>query len=217
MTNLAKNAPRATSARADRVVRAGLAAAVLVFVVAAGALFMWRGEVERWVANEAAVTGGPFSLVDQDGQPFTRDDLIGHPHVMYFGFTFCPDLCPTTLFQLASVVGAIGEEAKPLKVVFVSVDPERDTAAVMKEYVAAFRDDFIGLTGPADAVAEAAKAYRVFYRKVPLEDGDYTIDHSTSAMLFHADGRYADSIPFDASNDDARAKIERLLAADRAQ
>ena len=199
--------------RAERTVRIGLLAAILAFLLAGGAFVLWRGSLERWIANDVVEIGGPFTLVSHDGETFTRDDLLGHPHVLYFGFTFCPDLCPTTLFQIAGIVEDLGDRAAGLKVALISVDPERDTVAVLKDYVSAFHPDFIGLTGSPEAIAVAAKAYRIFYKKVPLEDGDYTVDHSAAALLFGADGRYAGAIAYDESHAAAHAKIESLVAA----
>ncbi len=201
------------ASRTDRIIARTIYAAVAVSLAVGAALTFFREDVDRWLANNVTTIGGPFTLMTADGKPFTRDDLLGHPHVIYFGFTLCPDLCPTTLFLLASVVEKLGDEAAPLKVVFVTVDPEHDTASVMKDYVSAFNADFIGLTGSPEAVAEAAKAYRIFYRKIDLENGDYTIDHTASAMLFNADGGYADSIGYDETEESAQQKIARLLEA----
>lgn len=205
---MTKSPKRSTS---EHAIRFGLAAAIVVFLAGGGAFFIWKDDVQRWVANDVAEIGGPFELVSHEGDAFTRDDLVGQPHILYFGFTFCPDLCPTTLFQIASIVETLGDKAGSLRVAFISVDPERDTVALLKDYVGAFHDDFIGLTGSPEAIAEAAKAYRVFYRKVVLEDGDYTIDHTASALLFNADGSYADAIAYDEENASARAKIVRLV------
>lgn len=201
----------------ERIVRIGLASAIVVFLAAGGTLAVWGGGIQRWIANDVAEVGGPFTLVSQTGNTFTRDDLLGQPHILYFGFTYCPDLCPTTLFQIAGIIEKLGDRAAPVKVAFITVDPERDTVAVMKEYVSAFHDDFVGLTGAPEAIAAAATAYRIFYRKVELEDGDYTVDHSASALLFNADGSYADAIAYDESNADAQAKVERLIAVHKSR
>jgi len=202
------------AARTDRIVARIVYVAVAVTLVVGAALAIFREDVDRWLANAGGV-GGPFALVDQNGQPFARDDLLGHPHIIYFGFTLCPDLCPTTLFLLASVVQDLGDAAAPLKVVFVSVDPEHDTVDVMKQYVSAFDARFIGLTGTPEAVAKAAKEYRIFYRKIELDGGDYTIDHTASAMLFNADGSFTDSISYNETKESAEAKIAKLLQANR--
>ncbi len=208
-------AHRAVVSRADRIVAVTVYAAVAISVAFGGAITLWKPQVERWIANNVAEVGGPFELVDQDGHRFTRADLLGHPHILYFGYTYCPDLCPTMLFQLSGIVQRLGDKAAPLKVAFVSVDPERDTVSVMKQYVAAFDAGFIGLTGSQAAIDKAAKAYRIYFRKVDLGGGDYAFDHTASAMLFNADGSYADSIAYEESDASAQAKIERLIAANR--
>lgn len=205
-------ANRPAASRTDRIVATMVYAAVVLTLAVGAVITFFKDDVDRWIANASGI-GGPFELVSQDGKPFTQADLLGHPHVIYFGFTLCPDLCPTTLFLLASVVQSLGDEAAPLKVVFVSVDPERDTVPVLKEYVSAFDDSFIGLTGSPKAVAAAAKEYRIYYRKVDLDNGDYTIDHTASAMLFNADGSYADSIAYNETEASAQVKIEKLLRA----
>ncbi len=197
----------------DRIVGATVYAAVLLSLAVGGAITIWRPEVDRWVANNITEVGGPFELVDQNGQSFTRADLLGHPHILYFGYTLCPDLCPTTLFQLANLVQGLGEKAAALKVAFITVDPEHDTVPVMRDYVSAFDKDFIGLTGSPEAIAKAARAYRIYYRRIDLENGEYTVDHTAAAMLFNSDGSYADSIAYNEADDAARAKIERLLGA----
>jgi protein SCO1/2 len=199
--------------RVDRIVRIAVYAFALLSLAVGGAMVAWKAEIDRWAANTIAGIGGPFELITQQGKPFTRDDLLGRPHILYFGFTFCPDLCPTTLFQLARIVQGLGGKAAALRVVFITVDPERDSVPVMNEYISAFHEDFIGLTGSPAAIALAAKAYRIYYGKVELDGGGYTIDHTASAMLFNADGSYADSIGYNETDASARAKIERLIAA----
>ncbi len=204
------------ASRIDRIIATTVYAAVALTLAVGAAITFFKEDVDRWIANASGI-GGPFQLVTQNNEPFTRADLLGHPHVIYFGFTLCPDLCPTTLFLLASVVQNLGEKAAPLKVVFVSVDPERDTAPVLKEYVSAFDDSFIGLTGSPEAIATAAKEYRIYYRKIDLDNGDYTIDHTASAMLFNADGSYADSIAYNETEESAQQKIEKLLQSNVAE
>ncbi len=205
---------RIAEGKADRGIAVAIFASVGLSLVLGAALTIWHTDVNRWTANTIVKIGGPFDLIDQDGRAFTRADLLGHPHIVYFGFTYCPDLCPTMLFLLGSIVQGLGDKAAPLKVAFVTVDPERDTVQVMKDYVTAFDKDFIGLTGSPEAVGKAAKAYRISYEKVDLGGGNYTVDHSTSAMLFNADGSYADSIAFDESAAGARAKIASLIGAE---
>ncbi len=207
---------RQHASRIDRAIEITLYAAVILSLAVGGAIVLWRPFVDRFIANNVTRIGGPFDLVDQDGKSFTRADLLGHPHVVYFGFTYCPDLCPTMLFELASVVQALGDKAAPLKVVFVTVDPQRDTPKVMHDYVTAFDPHFIGLTGSPDAIAAAAGAYRIYYRRIDLDDGTYTMDHTASAMLFNADGSYVDSIAYNEDAASATAKIEKLIDTNKA-
>ncbi len=185
---------------------------VVAIGVAAALLAANRGMLERWIGNDVAGIGGPFALTSHTGAPFSRDDLIGRPHILYFGFTFCPDLCPTMLFQLGAIAEELEIGADDLRVVFVSLDPDRDTVPVLREYIGAFHGDFVALTGSAEAIDKAAKAYRIFYRFEPQGDS-YTVDHTVNALLFHADGGYAGSIDHQASVDEARAKVVALLEA----
>ena len=203
---------RPLPSRADRITRAVLIAAALLFVLGTGAFLLLQPRLERWIANDVAEIGGPFELVSHTGEPFTEDDLLGRPHVLYFGFTYCPDICPTMLLQLGTIVSGLGAEAEALQVAMVSVDPERDTLDILSQYVPFFHEDFVGLTGSPEAVAAIAQSYRIYYRKIPFEDGDYTIEHTASALLFNADGTYADAIAHDESDASAREKIVRLIA-----
>ena len=147
--------------RADRITRVVLIAAALLFVIGVGAFLALQPRLERWIANDVAEIGGPFALTSHEGRPFTRDDLLGRPHILYFGFTYCPDICPTTLLQLAGLVNDLGAEAEALQVVLVSVDPERDTVDILSQYVPFFHEDFVGLTGSPEGIAAVAQSYRV--------------------------------------------------------
>jgi protein SCO1/2 len=117
-------------------------------------------------------------LVDQDGRARSRDDFKGRTTVLFFGFTHCPDLCPTALSNLALVLDQLGENRDRVQIAFITVDPGRDTPEVLRDYLSGFGPNFVGLTGRADAIRKAAKSFKVFFRKVPLPDGDYTMDHS---------------------------------------
>lgn len=209
LLGLDRNVPKAEKA-------IGLAAAAGVLaIIATTALFFGplRDTTRIWIANNINGIGGPFTLQMTDGTPFGQEQLLGRPHILYFGFTYCPDLCPTTLYQIASVMNDLGERAdrEKLTVVFVSVDPKRDTPDVLSEYIAAFDPRMIALTGGPEQIRQAATAYGIFYREVPLEDGTYTVDHSASALLFSADGRLFDIIAYDESDTSAAEKIARLL------
>jgi protein SCO1 len=141
-------------------------------------------------AVQAAAIGGPFHLIDQDGKPFSDQDLKGKSFLVFFGFTHCPDVCPTTLFEISEIMRKLGPEADRMAALFISVDPERDTPEAMKDYLSSFDPHLRGLTGDAASLAAVAKAYRVYYKKVPLEGGDYTMDHTAIVYLMDKDGRF---------------------------
>lgn len=155
--------------------------------------------------------GGPFSLVDQNGVRVTDKDLRGKPTAVFFGFTYCPEICPTTLGLMTQWMQALGPDADKLNVVFVTVDPERDTPQQLKLFLSSFDPRIRGLTGSPDAIAQAAKAYRVFYKKVPLDGGGYTMDHSTPIYLFDARGRFVEPIGYGAPPDRGLAQLKRLI------
>ena len=121
------------------------------------------------------VTSG---LVGPQGRSHSRDDFKGRVTVLLFGFTHCPDICPTALMNLSAVLDQLGEKSSLVQVAFVTVDPERDTAEVLQDYLGSFGPNFVGLTGEPDAIRQVAKAFKVFFQKVPLPGGDYTMDHS---------------------------------------
>lgn len=145
---------------------------------------------------EPASLGGPFSLTDMNGRPVTQASLLGKPTAIFFGFTYCPEVCPTTLTELTAAMKALGKDADRLNVVFVSLDPERDTPERMRLYLGNFDRRIVGYTGTPQAVAAAAKAYRVYFRKVPLDGGDYTVDHSSAVYLFDRKGRFVAPIGY---------------------
>ena len=156
--------------------------------------------------------GGPFSLIDQNGGTFTEASLQGRPTLLFFGYTFCPDVCPTTLLEAETWMKELGADADRLRVVFVSVDPERDTPDVLAGYVSNFDPRIIGLTGPADEVAQAAADFRATYRRVDKEGGDYRMDHTAGVFLFHPDGRFASIIDFHEDRRFAVPKLRRTLS-----
>lgn len=171
-----------------------------------------------WIAWDAvrggqSTIGGTFSLVDQDGKPVTQDTLKGKPTLIYFGFTFCPDVCPTSLLLMETAVEKLGPDtAKKVNLVFITVDPERDTPQVLKGYVTNFGPTFIGLTGTPEQVAQAARSFRVYYQKVPGKDGGpYLMDHSSIVYLLDRNGRFVTHFTHEAKADAIAAGLERLL------
>ena len=159
-----------------------------------------------------AMVGGPFQLVDQDGRPVDEKILNGKWSAVFFGFTYCPDVCPTTMQALGAAKRQLGPKGDKLQVVFITVDPERDTPAQLKTYLSndVFPKGTIGLTGSPEQVAAAAKAYRVYYKKNGEGDG-YLVDHSTAAYLMNPKGRYDRVLPFGISPEEIAHQISEAM------
>ena len=155
--------------------------------------------------------GGAFRLIDDNGKPFTNRDLLGKPAMIYFGYTFCPEVWPTTLMHMSAWLHALGPEAGKLRAVFVTIDPARDTAVKMKEYLSGFDPNIIGLTGTPGEIATIARDYKVYYKKVPIPGGSYTMDHSSFIYLMTAKGDLAGLIDYGEPDTKAMAAIRRLL------
>jgi protein SCO1 len=155
--------------------------------------------------------GGPFTLVDDMGAPVTETALAGKPSVMYFGYTFCPEVCPTTLTDLSRWIQQLGSNADKLNYVFVTVDPQRDTPEVMHAYVSTFDKHIRGLTGTAEQIAKIAEEYRVYYKRIPTTDGDYVMDHSAIIYLMGAKGNFVGTIAYQESDASAFAKLKHLV------
>ena len=191
----------------------GLAA---LLVLAAGALlFLAVGSGPKGAAGTplASAIGGPFQLIDQNGKPFSDADLKGKWHLLFFGYTHCPDTCPTALNEMALAFDKLPkEERKDFSVVFITVDPERDTPEVMKSYIGAFDAPIVGLTGSPDAVAAAAKAYRVYYAKHNRPDGGYDMDHSAVIYVMDPEGRFTATFTPDTPADQIAARLRKLLS-----
>lgn len=159
----------------------------------------------------SALSSMEFRLTDHEGQPVGPETLIGRASLVFFGFTYCPDVCPTTLSEITSWLDALGEDAEQLNVVFITVDPERDTAEAMAEYLGYFHAAIRGWTGPADQIARAADSFRASYQRVPAEGGDYTMNHTASVFLFDADGRFVSTIDYHEPREVAVPKIRRAI------
>jgi cytochrome oxidase Cu insertion factor (SCO1/SenC/PrrC family) len=140
--------------------------------------------------------GGPFALVGHDGRPRTEADFRGKVMLVYFGFTYCPDVCPTDLQSIGLAVDKLGPAGEAVQPLFITLDPERDTPEHLAGYVELFHPRLIGLTGDGDAIRNAADAYRVFYARVPRSDGsNYTVDHSAFIYVIDRNGRYLGFFP----------------------
>jgi len=142
-----------------------------------------------------ANVGGPYTLINQDGQTVTEASFVGKPHLVFFGFTYCPDVCPMGLQQMGAALDMLGRDASKIQPILISLDPERDTPELMAQYVTAngFPENLVGLTGTPEQVDVAVKAYRVYSKKVSLgeDEDDYTIDHTSYIYLMDKDGKYA--------------------------
>ena len=163
------------------------------------------------MAQQIAAIGGPFTLTDQNGREFSDRDLKGRPFLVFFGFTHCPDVCPTALFEMSEIMRALGPDADRTRVVFITVDPERDTPAVIKDYLSSFDPHLVGLTGDAAAIAAVAKAYRVYFKKVPLDQGGYTMDHTAIIYLMDKDGRFVSPFSLKRTTEAAAADLRKYL------
>jgi protein SCO1/2 len=183
---------------------AGLALCLGIIVLAGG-----RGGVTGGV--QAAAIGGPFRLTDQNGQPFSDQDLRGKSFLVFFGFTHCPDACPTTLLEISEIMRELGSDADRTAALFITVDPERDTPEALKDYLSSFDPHVRGLSGDSADVAAVAKAYRVYYRKIPLDGGDYTMDHTAIVYLMDKEGRFVSPFNMRRTADIAAAELRKHL------
>lgn len=154
--------------------------------------------------------GGPFRLTSHEGRPFTDENLKGKPFLVFFGFTHCPEVCPTTLHDLSQDLESLGRDAEKLNVAFITVDPARDTPELMKTYLSSFDPRIVGLTGTEEEIAAVAKAYKIYYRKVPT-DGDYTMDHTATIFLMDSKGDFYGTSNFQESDEVRRSKLQQLV------
>jgi protein SCO1 len=181
---------------------------VAVLLLATGA-FVWLTR-----DGTASLVGGPFTLEDGNGKQVTDRDFRGKYLLVYFGYTFCPDVCPTTLTEAADALDRLGPKADRLQPLFITVDPKRDTPAVVKQYAAAFSPRLIGLTGSPEQIAQVAKEYRVYYaeHRTGPGPGDYTMDHSSILYLMGPDGRFIAPIRADETGAEMAAEIARFMS-----
>jgi protein SCO1/2 len=197
------------------------AVAVILVIVA---VLTWRRvdhpvqpppAVATTVETDAAVTiGGPFTLVDDTGATITQADLAGHPSLLFFGFTHCPDVCPTALAEAGGWLSQLGSAAgNRLKVYFVTVDPERDTQAQLNLYLSAFDPRITGITGPTDAVHTMLDEFHVYYAKMPAdESGNYDMQHTASFYLLDNTGTFVGAVGYDEDQDAVMQKLRSLVA-----
>lgn len=191
----------------SRLALATLAACVVAATLLAAATVLMTGHSP---VGTAAI-GGPFALADQDGRTVTQETVAGHPFIVFFGYTHCPDVCPTTLSDLTAMLKELGPQTE-LPAYFVTVDPERDTPAVLKDYLASFDPRIRGLTGSPAAIQAAEKAYRVYARKVPADAAsDYAMDHTAVVYLMDDHGRFLTALNLDQPPAAAAAAVKAAL------
>jgi protein SCO1/2 len=191
------------STRIAAVLGAFLAGAAMLV---AAVLYVLPGETTR-----PSSVGGPFRLLDHNGRVVTEANFKGRPFLVFFGFTHCPDICPTALFEMSEVLKRLGSDADKTAALFISVDPERDTPEKLKDYVSSFHPRVIGLTGTLAEIEAVAKAYRAYAKKVPLDGGGYTVDHSAIVYLMDKEGRFVAPFNLKRSAEQAAADLKRRL------
>jgi protein SCO1 len=156
--------------------------------------------------------GAPFKLASTKGGELDSESLKGKPYALFFGFTHCPEVCPTTLYDMSTAYKDLGDQAKDFRLFFVTVDPERDTVPVVKDYLSNFDPRIEGLVPTTDELPGLAKAFHIYYKKVPTSDGSYTMDHTATLFLMNKDGQLARTISYDEDKATREAKLKLLLA-----
>ncbi len=191
------------------LVAAGAFVAGLVLCIAVVMLLTGRGGAPS--LPQVASIGGPFSLTDQNGRTVTDQDFKGRPFLVFFGFTHCPDICPTTMFEISEIIRKLGPDGDRVRALFITVDPERDTPAALKDYVSSFDPRIVAVTGDEAAIAAVAKAYRAYFKRTPLAEGGYTMDHTAIVYLMGKDGRFVTPFSLKRTTDAAAAELRNYL------
>lgn len=197
----------ARTSRLLLVISAFLAGLVLFL----GVVLFMSGSGTLPAIRSAVAIGGPFQLIDQSGRAVTEQDFKGRPFLVFFGFTNCPDICPTTLFDVSEVMRALGSDAGRTAALFVTVDPERDTPEKMKDYLSSFDPHLRGLSGDPAAIAAAEKAYRVYSKKIPTDGGGYTMDHTAIVYLMDKQGNFVAPFNLKRRPEESAADLRRYL------
>ncbi len=200
-----------TTTKPNRLLLALMGLLLAILLIGAGG-FMWLNT--NGDGNTALGIGGPFTLENGDGKPVTDKDFRGKYMLVYFGYTFCPDVCPTTLNAVADAMDKLGPAAATrLQPLFVTVDPKRDTPALVKQYVAAFGPNIVGLTGTPDQIAQIAREYRVYYAEHRTGPGpnDYSMDHSSVLYLMSPTGAFIAPVRADESGEEIAANLKKLM------
>ena len=190
-------------------------AGTLVFVMLFAGVIVYQSvgneQNDSLIANNKI--GEPFSLLDHNGKLITENAFKDHPTVVFFGFTHCPEVCPTTLFEISGWLSELAGEGQSIRAFFVTIDPERDTPTIMKSYVENFSNRITGITGDPDDVYKLAKSWHVFWKKVP-DGNDYTMDHTASIFLADRNGNFKGTIAFGENSNVAVQKLRRLVKSE---
>lgn len=197
------------------IIRFILWGAIVVTVVVMGVLWMGWLTPGPQSPNRTISTvefGGLFALTNHKGEPFTHENLRGRPYAVFFGFTHCPDVCPTALWELSELMKKLGSDADTLAVIFVTVDPERDTPEALANYLTSFDPRIVGLTGTPQEIDAMTKLFRAYYKKVPTNDGSYTMDHTATVYLMDRQGRLSGALDRQEKNTIQLEKLRRLIA-----
>ena len=208
MSNDEKPAPSIVLMRRIRIALWGAVAVALVMLGMLSAGINPLRDMSLDKLPFAASFGGPFELTTKDGTRFRSSQLYGKPYAVFFGFTNCPDICPTTLLDASNHLRDLGTQADRLEIVFISVDPERDTAEHLRAYLASFDPRIIGLTGTVKEIADVARAFRIIYEKVPTSGG-YTINHSAAMLLIDSKGQFSGTVSFQEPQPTQLEKLKR--------
>ena len=205
-----RNSPPGSSRRFLLI--AGVLAGLVILGTGAFLALTLQG-TPRGVAGSAlaGAIGGPFQLVDQNGKTFTDADLKGKWSLVYFGYTHCPDACPTALNDISIALSQLGPKRDAVRPVFITVDPERDTPESLKAYITSFDAPILALTGTPDQVAKAAKDYRVYYAKHPEAGGDYSMDHSSVIYVMDPEGRFTASFTHESAPEQISERLKKLI------
>jgi protein SCO1/2 len=189
-----------------------ISSGVLLFSIAAILIGFWSNNLaEKTVSTPfPEIRTTSFDLPSTQGGTISNKDLIGSPTALFFGFTHCPEVCPVTFYTLSEMIEELGPDAASIQIVFATVDPERDTLPILKDYVEAIDEETIGLSGTPDQIAKLIRDFGIYAQKVVLDDGDYTMDHTATVFLYDAEGRIAGTIAWREPDDFAMDKLRSL-------
>lgn len=191
--------------------RAILWGVVAVFAAILGGVYFTGGFQPDRLLTMADI-GGPFRLASSNGGFIDSKDLLGKPYGVFFGFTHCPEVCPTTMYEMTKTLKAVGDDAKDFRLFFITVDPERDTAPMLKDYLSNFDPRIEALVPTAEELRSVARDFRAIYEKVPGSDGEYTMNHTATIYLMNGKGQLASTISYDEKPENRIAKLKKLIA-----